>query len=449
MEKVYYVTAIAIFAIVYLLIGLETRHKTHKAVIALGGAAFVLGFRILTQQEAFYSDRFGVDWNVIFLLLSMMIMINIMKPTGVFEYLGIKCARWARGDPFRMILIFSVVTAVVSAFVDNVTAVLLIGPVLLFITRQLGLDPVPFLVAAAVASNIGGTATLIGDPPNVMIASRAGLSFMDFVYHVAPVVGVLVVLYGVMLKFLFTRRIPVKEDRRTSVMRLDERAVLKDFRLIKRSLVVLGLVVVAFMFHDRLHLQVATIAFVGAGVMLLLSRGAREGPQAVLANIEWTSIFFFIGLFIIVGGIVKVGFITILARAAVGATGGSFFKASTMILWLSGVASAIVDNIPFVATMNPLILDMAKHLWPGVSNPEVVFKVQLLPLWWSLSLGACLGGNGTIVGASANVLVTGISEKAAHKVTFGRWMIYAGPVWLMTLVVSNLYIWLRYFHFAK
>jgi Na+/H+ antiporter NhaD/arsenite permease-like protein len=440
--------AVGVFVVSYALICLESLHGTHKTVVALCGATAVLVFGIVNQHEAFYSSEFGVDWNVVFLLLSMMVFVNVMKPTGIFEYVAIKCAQAGKGDPYKIMAIFAVVTAVVSAFIDNVTTVLLIAPVIVTIADRMDIDPVPFLISTAMASNIGGTATLIGDPPNIMIASKSGLNFTDFAYHLAPVICVIMVVYIVMIRFLFGKSLYVRPDALKKVMKLDASSVIKDLRLVRRSLIVLGGMIFAFVFHDRINLEPATIAVFGAGILLMLSEHA-ERPHTVLADIEWTSIFFFIGLFIIVGAVVKVGFIEIMAKAVVSSTGGHLFNTSMIMLWFSSIASAIIDNIPFVATMNPLILDMAKQIWPGVAHPELVHKTVLMPLWWSLALGACLGGNGTLIGASANVVAAGIAEKAGRKISFLRFMLYSLPVWFMTIVIANIYVWLRYFYFAK
>jgi Na+/H+ antiporter NhaD/arsenite permease-like protein len=440
--------AVGIFIASYIAICFESFHGTHKAVIALCGAALVMGLEILTQNEAFYSVDFGVDWNVVFLLIAMMIIVNIMKPTGVFEYLAIKCAKIGKGEAYRIMAIFAIVTALISAFLDNVTTVLLIAPVILFVTKELKINPIPFLISTALASNIGGTATLIGDPPNVMIASKAGLTFMDFVVHLTPVIILIMAVYVVMIRFIFHKSLIVSVEAKDKIMQLDEKSVLKDKGLAKKSLIVLGVMILCFVFHDKINLHPATIALLGAGVIFMISDHA-ETPHTILGDIEWTSIFFFIGLFIIIGAVVKVGFISLMAKAVISITGANIFKTSIVILWFSSIASAIIDNIPYVATLNPMIIDMARQIWPNVANPEIIHKVALLPVWWSLALGACLGGNGTIIGASANVVVAGIAEKNGYKISFLEFMKYAIPVWFMTILVSHLYIWLRYFCFAK
>jgi Na+/H+ antiporter NhaD/arsenite permease-like protein len=433
--------AVGVFFIAYVLITLEHFHKT---IVALFAASIVLVTGTLLQSEAFYSEELGVDWNVVLLLISMMIIVNIMRPTGFFEYLAIKSAKIAKGSPYWIMAIFAFVTALVSAFIDNVTTVLLITPIIIYICDQLEVDAIPFLISTALASNIGGTATLIGDPPNIMIASKAHFDFMIFVRHLTPVILVIMFFYLIMLKIVFRRHLKTSREAMERIMNLDEKGVIKDKKTIWSCLFVLAVVIGAFIFHGQLDLQPATIAIFGAGLLMFVLN--IEEPHTVLAECEWPSIFFFIGLFIVVGAVVKVGFVKMMADTVIKATGNNMLFASTVILWFSAVASAFIDNIPFVATMNPLLLDMGKELWPSV-NIDVVNQTTMLPVWWALSLGACLGGNGTAIGASANVVVVGMGEKAGKKISFVKFMIYAFPFWLMSIVVSNIYIWLRYFAF--
>ncbi len=431
--------AIGVFFIAYALICFETFHKT---IIALVGAGIVLLVGVLTQADAFHSEEFGVDWNVVFLLISMMIIVNVMKPTGFFEYLAIKSAKLVKGSPYGIIAIFAIVTAVVSALIDNVTTVLLITPIIMFICDELEVNAIPYLISTCLASNIGGAATLIGDPPNIMIASKANFNFMDFVIHLGPAVIVIMFVYIIMLKIIFRKDLKASSEAQERIMQLDVTGVIKKPATIIKCLIVLGGVIGGFVFHGVLHLQPATIALFGAGVLLLIVK--VEDLHPVLAEVEWSSIFFFIGLFIIVGAVVKVGFIQILATMVVKATGNDMLTASTVILWFSAIASAIIDNIPFVATMNPLIINMGKQLWPQMSQ-EIINYGQLMPVWWALSFGACLGGNGSVIGASANVIVVGMAEKAGKKISFSKFVMCAFPFWLMSLIVSNIYIWFRYF----
>jgi Na+/H+ antiporter NhaD/arsenite permease-like protein len=437
-----FLTASAIFIIAYAMIVSE---KVHKTIVALVGAGLVLVLKILDQHEAFHIEEFGVDWNVVFLLISMMVIINLMRPTGVFEYIAIKSAKAGRGDPMRILVIFAVVTAVLSALLDNVTTVLLIVPVTILIADALEVDAMPYLISCVLASNIGGTATLIGDPPNIMIASKAQLDFMAFVYNLAPVVVVLMVIYIVVIKLVWGKKLKTRDELRERIMNMNERDAIKDPVMLKKSLFVLGLVLIGFVFHGALHYQPATVALFGAGLLLLLS--GTHDPHHVLADVEWPTIFFFIGLFIIIGGVVKVGLIKWMSIRVLDLTQGNMLATSMVVMWFSAFASAFVDNIPYVATMNPLIIDMASQLWPGLAGKELLHHADLLPLWWSLALGACLGGNGTAIGASANVIVVGMSEKMGRKISFMRFMLYGMPTMVLTVIVATVYVWLRYYVF--
>ena len=433
-------TATTIFLLAYAVIVSE---RIHKTVVALVGASCMLVLKILQQHEAFHVEELGVDWNVIFLLISMMVIINLMKPTGLFEYIAIKSAKWGKGEPFRIMAIFAIVTAVLSAVLDNVTTVLLITPVTLLIADALEVDPIPYLISGALASNIGGTATLIGDPPNIMIASKAQLNFMDFIYHLAPVVVVAMVVYLVMIRFIWGRKLAAADALKQRIMQMDERQAIKDPVMLTKSLIVLGVVLTGFVFHGVLHLQPATVALFGAALLLLLS--AKHDLHHVFADVEWPTIFFFIGLFIIVGGVVKVGLIKVMSQQVLALTQGNLFATSMVVMWFSAFASAIVDNIPYVATMNPLIIDMAGQLWPGETGLQLLQHPDLMPLWWSLALGACLGGNGSAIGASANVIVIGISEKAGKKISFIKFMVYGMPIMVVTVMIATVYVWLRYY----
>lgn len=432
--------ATIIFLLVYAVIISE---KIHKTIIALFGAGLMLVLKILEQHEAFHVEEFGIDWNVIFLLISMMVIINLMRPTGVFEYIAIKSAKWGKGEPLRILVIFAVVTAVLSAFLDNVTTVLLIVPVTILIADALEVDPIPYLISCALASNIGGTATLIGDPPNIMIASKAQLDFMDFIYHLTPVIIITMVFYVFAIKLIWGKKLKTRDDLKQRIMSMNENEAIKDPVMLTKSLVVLGIVLTGFIFHGVLHFQPATIALFGAGLLLLLSK--TDEPHHVLAEVEWPTIFFFIGLFIIIGGVVKVGLIKWLSIKVLEITQGNLFATSMVVMWFSAFASAFIDNIPYVATMNPLIIDMAKQLWPNVSGIQLLHHPDLMPLWWSLALGACLGGNGTAIGASANVIVVGMSEKAGKKISFIKFMAYGMPLMIMTVVIATIYVWLRYY----
>jgi Na+/H+ antiporter NhaD/arsenite permease-like protein len=432
--------ATAVFLLAY---GLIIWDKIHKTIIAIFGAALLIVMGIITQEEAFHSVDIGVDWNVIFLLIGMMVIINIMKPTGCFEYLAIKGAKVGKGQPFRIMAIFSIITAVVSAFLDNVTTVLLIAPVTLVICNALELDVVPFLLTEALASNIGGTATLIGDPPNIMIGSKAQLGFMPFVYNLTPVIIIALIAFIISIKFIFGKKMTVKEELRQRIMAMDENEAIKDPVLLRKSLVVLAITITGFVAHGALNLEPATIALTGAGLLLLVS-GIKD-PRHVIAEAEWGALFFFIGLFIIIGAVVKVGLIRWMSIKVLEFSNGNLFGTSMIVMWFSAFASAFIDNIPYVATMNPLIINMAQQLWPNLTGIELLHHPDLMPLWWSLALGACLGGNGTAIGASANVVVCGMAEKMGHPIPFKQWILYGMPIMIESVIISMIYVWLRYY----
>lgn len=438
-------TATTIFLIAYALIISE---KIHKTKVALFGAALTLITKVLLQHEAFNDMDLGVDWNVIFLLISMMVIINIMTKTGVFQYVAIKCAKVAKGEPFRIMILFAVITAVGSAFLDNVTTVLLLVPVTLLIAEQLEIDPIPYLITEALASNIGGTATLIGDPPNIMIASKAGLSFMDFIYHLTPAIIIIFLLWMLAWKILFGKRLYVRAELQKKIMSLQEKEQITDPALLRKSLIVLSLTILGFMLHGFLHYEPATVALMGATTLLFIS---GEEPQDILAEVEWPTIFFFIGLFIIIGGIVKVGLVADMSLAMIAVTNpqpDNMTMLAMVMLWFSAICSAIVDNIPFVATMNPLLIDMVHKIYgleSGTATVEHIQHLAMMPVWWSLALGACLGGNGSPIGASANVIVIGLSEKAGYKISFTQFLKYGFPVMILTVFLAMIYIYVRYY----
>ena len=438
-------TATTIFLVAYAVIISE---KIHKTKVALFGAALTMICKVLLQHEAFHDIDLGVDWNVIFLLISMMVIINIMTKTGVFQYVAIKCAKVAKGEPFRIMTIFAIITAIGSAFLDNVTTVLLLAPVTLLIADQLEINPVPYLITEALASNIGGTATLIGDPPNIMIASKAGLSFMDFIVHLTPAIIIIFAIWMLVWKVLFGKRLHVREELKKKVMSLNENEQIKNPDLLRKSLLVLGCTILGFMFHGFFHYEPATVALMGAATLLLIS---GEEPHGILADVEWPTIFFFIGLFIIIGGIVKVGLVADMSKAMIAVTNPqpeNMTVLAMVMLWFSAICSAIVDNIPFVATMNPLLIDMIHKVYnvaPGAASAEHIQHAAMMPVWWALALGACLGGNGSPIGASANVIVVGLSEKAGHKISFMEFLKYGLPVMIMTVFLAMIYIYVRYY----
>ncbi|MFZ5597633.1 MAG: SLC13 family permease [Bacillota bacterium] len=427
-ESTQLIIATTIFILTYVIIVSE---KIHRTVAALTGACIILFIKILDTKEAVLA----IDFNTIGLLVGMMIIVGITRQTGVFEYLAIKAAKKSNGEALKIMAALSLVTAVLSAFLDNVTTVLLIVPVTFAIASKLEISPIPILVAEILSSNIGGTATLIGDPPNIMIGSATHLGFMDFIINLTPIIVVIYVATLTLLRVIYRKQLVTRPELRENIMTLDEREEIKDPVLLRKCLVILTLTIMGFVLHQYLHLESSVIALSGASLLLLVS---GEDPEHVLHTVEWPVIFFFIGLFILVGGLEKVGVIEAIARASLDLTGGAWIPTSMLILWLSAIASAFVDNIPFVATMIPLIHDMGRLM--GV-QPEA-----LNVLWWSLSLGACLGGNGTIIGASANVVVVGMAEKRGSYITFVSFMKIAFPLMILSIVFSSAYIvfWYSY-----
>jgi len=427
--------AVAIFAITYAVVVSE---KVHKAVAALVGAFIVIALGIVSQHEAF---TVHVDFNVIFLLVGMMVIVHVLGKTGVFQWLAIKGAQISRGHPVRILIMLSVLTAIISALLDNVTTVLLMAPMTLLVAEQLRIPPIPYLITEVIASNIGGTATLIGDPPNILIGSFAGLTFNDFLFNLAPVIALVMVGFVLMAKIAFRRTFHTSAEVRARVMEMDASRSITDKRLLVKGLIVMALVMVAFLLHGTLHLEPATIAMGGAAVLLLIT---RTDPHEAFTFVEWPTLFFFIGLFVIIGGLVNTGVIKIATGAVFGLTGGSFWITVIVLLWFSAIASAIIDNIPFVATVMFLVRDIAPQI--AAQSPELHGQERMVEvvLFWALSLGACLGGNGTIIGASANVVVAGIAERNGHHISFLRFMKYGIPFTIMALLICTAYIILRY-----
>ncbi|MDD3653390.1 MAG: SLC13 family permease [Desulfotomaculaceae bacterium] len=417
----------AIFLITYAIIVSE---KIHRTIIALVGACLVVVLGIIHMEDAVHA----VDFNTIGLLTGMMIIVGITRQTGVFEYLAVKAAKGSKGEPLKIIVALSLVTAVLSAFLDNVTTVLLIVPVTFAIAQQLKLSPVPFLIPEIIASNIGGTATLIGDPPNIMIGGATALGFMDFVINLTPVIVVIYVLTIFCIQLIYHKKLHAQPELQAKIMELNEREEIKDAALLRKCLLVIGLTILGFMLHQYVHLESSIIALSGASLLLLIT---RDDPEHALQAVEWPVIFFFVGLFIIVGALEEVGVIEAVAKWALDVTGGNILNTGMLILWISAIASAFVDNIPFVATMIPLIQDMGRL--GGISDLNFI--------WWSLSLGACLGGNGTIIGASANVVVIGMAEKRGCQISFIGYMKIAFPLMIMSIVISTAYLLFYYiFH---
>lgn len=434
--------ALVIFAVTY---GLIITERIHKTIVALCGAVFMIVSGILTQEEAFYSHEFGIDYNVVFLLIGMMVIVNIVRETGLFEVSAIWAAQRAGADAVRMIVLLAVVTAALSAMLDNVTTVLLMAPLTLSITKRLDLNPVPFLIVEALSSNIGGTATLVGDPPNIMIASKAELGYLQFLTVLGPIVCAIMAVFLIWVRLAYRGSMHVAPRLKEALLALDARDAVEDPVLLKRCVWLLAVVNAAFCLHGILHLEPATIALVGASAFMLIDRATktRRGDDlSYLTDVEWKTIFFFIGLFILVGGLVKVGVISGLAGRLVSFTHGHPALSALAVLWGSAVLSAIVDNIPFVAAMNPLVVDLARSLHPEITDyAALVHQPDILPLWWSLALGACLGGNGTVIGASANVVIVDLARKAGYPISYRQFFLIGFPVMVGSVGLSSLYLW--------
>jgi Na+/H+ antiporter NhaD/arsenite permease-like protein len=422
--------AVAVFVAAYVLIATE---RVHRVAAALGGAVAMLLIGATDAHTAFFSEATGIDWNVIILLLGMMLIVAVLQRTGLFDYLAIWATKRARGRPFRVMVILVLVTAVASAVLDNVTTVLLIAPVTLLVCERLAVPVVPFLIAEAMASNIGGTATLVGDPPNIIIASRGGLSYNDFLVHLAPIVLMLLVVFIGLCRWLFRDAFRYDSARAEGVMTLREQDAILDRRLLVASLVVLTAVTAAFVLHTVLHLEPSVVAIVGGLVLLAIS---RLDANQVATDVEWPTLVFFTGLFVMVGALVHTGVIGQVASAAADATEDRLMLATFALLWGSALLSAVVDNIPYVASMSPVVAELVQAN-SGGGQSQV--------LWWSLALGADLGGNATAIGASANVVVIGLAERAGRRISFWQFTRYGLVVTGITVALCVPYLWLRYF----
>ena len=422
----------SILILAYIFIATE---KIPKVTVALLGASATLLLGLLGQNakidgvlNQFYFINY-VDWNVIFLLVSMMIIVSIATRSGMFNWVANEMLRKTKGHPKTTLFCLAVFTAFASAFLDNVTTVILIMPITFVVAEKLDINPIPFLITEIMASNIGGTATLIGDPPNIIIGSAAGLSFMDFINELTGIVVVILLVVVGIMTFIFRKKLVTTPERMEAVANLDNSNTIKDKGLLIRSLAVLGLVILGFITHDITHIQTSVCAMAGASFLLIF-----EKPTDILTDVEWSTIFFFIGLFVIIGGFEKAGGIEIMAKWLIDVTHGSQSLASMVILWGSGILSGIIDNIPYTATMTPMIAEIA----------AVKGQAFALPLWWCLSLGACLGGNMTIIGAAANVIVSETSAAKGHPIEFMKYLKYGFGCMVISLILSSAYIWLRF-----
>jgi len=411
--------------------------RLNRSIVALLGAGLMIFSGVLDQASAIR----GIDFNTLGLLTGMMVIVAITRRSGVFQFVAIWSAKKVNAKPWGILVMLSVVTAIFSALLDNVTTVLLVAPVTLLITDELQVNPYPFLVSEIFASNIGGTATLIGDPPNIMIGSAVGLSFNDFIFNLAPVTPLILVMTLGVFYLIWGRGMRAEQERREHIMQFNEREAITNVPLLKKSLFVLALVIVAFVLAHPLHLEPATIAMFGGAILLLLTNIGRsaekqtEDVHKTYGQVEWVTIFFFVGLFVVVHGVERAGVLAILAERVVALTGGDLAITALAVMWVSAIASSIVDNIPFVATMIPLVKSMAGTF----GGPE-----YLEPIWWALALGACLGGNGSLVGASANLIVAGMAERSGHRIRFLPFMLLAFPLMIMSIVIASLYMYFRY-----
>jgi Na+/H+ antiporter NhaD/arsenite permease-like protein len=428
--------ALAIFIVAF---GLIASEKVNKILVSLLGAAMIISFQIMTQTTAYTA----IDWDVITLLISMMILVTIIDHTGIFQYGAILIAKKMKGSPGGIMVAIFLFTCVVSAFLPNLTAVLVIAPISIYIAKELGISAMPYLLAILIGGNLGGTATLIGDPPNMMIGIKGGLSFMDFIINLTPIVLIQMVVFSFVFYFLFRKQMKVTNENRARVMDMDEKVMIKNKGLLIRSAVVFVGIMIGFMFNIQLkqyvnpNLELSTIAFTGTMILLLIS---KLEPEKILEKVEWGTIFFFAGLFILVRGLEVTGVVEAIGDwlAAIVAPAGqapNIGLATSIIVWVSGILSAIIDNIPYVATMIPVVKEMS-----------VKFGAQaVLPIWWALSLGACLGGNGTLIGASSNIVVADIAKRNGYNLTFVSYLKYGVPMTILSLGISHLYLMIRYF----
>ena len=399
--------------------------KIHRTAAALAGAMALFFLHILDVDKAIGY----VDFNTIGVLVGMMIFVSGVKRSGLFEYIAIKAAKLAKGDPWKIMVSFMILTAVLSAFLDNVTTVLLVGPMTIAICQVLELDPVPFLLTQIMSSNIGGTGTLIGDPPNIMIGSAANLNFIDFLSNTGVVAVVIMAVMILMFRFFYARNLVSTDEAIKKVMNMDEEKAIEDIGLLRKSLIIIVLVLVGFMFHGLLGIESSVVALTAATAMMIFG---KINVEHIIVDAEWGTILFFVGLFIVVGGMVETGVINSLAEKLIAFTDGNVILTMLVLLWGSAILSSFLDNIPFVATMIPMIIAMGND------------GIDIIPLWWAISLGACLGGNGTLIGASANVVLAGISNKQGYPITFGSFLKVGMPVMIISMIISSAFMLLRY-----
>lgn len=412
------IIAVSIFLIVMMAIISE---KVNRAVAAMAGALLMIIFNILTVEQGLHH----IDFNTIGVLIGMMLFVSVVKNSGLFEYIAILSAKKSKGDPWKIMLCFIILTAVLSAVLDNVTTVLLIGPMTIVITQILNINPTPFLLTQILASNIGGTSTLIGDPPNIMIGSAANLSFADFIINLGPIVIIILFLTILCFKFMFKKQLFVDEKSKEKILTLDEKKAIKDKPLLIKSIIMIIFILLGFVLHNVINLESSIVALTGATVMMFIG---KQDIDEILSSVEWSTIAFFMGLFVIVGGIVEVGIINYIAEYLISATSGHLVLTMLLILWLSAIISSFLDNIPFVATLIPLILTMQGS------------GIDVTPIWWATSLGACLGGNGTLIGASANIVLANVGQKNGYPISFKAYFKVGFPLMILSVIISTIYL---------
>lgn len=416
------VIAISIFLVVMLAIISE---KVNRAIAAMAGALLMIIFNILSVEQSLHH----IDFNTIGVLIGMMLFVSVIKNSGVFEYIAILSAKKSKGDPWKIMLCFIILTAILSAVLDNVTTVLLIGPMTIVITQILNINPTPFLVTQILASNIGGTATLIGDPPNIMIGSAANLSFSDFIINLGPIVIIILFLTILCFKFMFKKQLFVDDKSKEKILSLDEKKAIKDKPLLIKSIIMIIFILLGFVLHNVLNLESSIVALTGATIMMFIG---KQDVDEILSSIEWSTIAFFGGLFVIVGGLVEVGIINSIAEYLISATSGHLVVTMLVILWLSAIISSFLDNIPFVATLIPLILTMQGQ------------GIDVMPIWWATSLGACLGGNGTLIGASANIVLANVGQKNGCPISFKDYFKIGFPLMIFSIIIATIYLLIRF-----
>jgi Na+/H+ antiporter NhaD/arsenite permease-like protein len=419
-----YQQIIATVIFIFVMIAIITE-KINRTVAAVGGALLMIILNIISLDNAIGH----IDFNTIGVLIGMMLVVSVVKNSGLFEYIAIWTAKKSKGDPWIIMVCFMIITAVLSAILDNVTTVLLIGPMTIVITQLLKLNPIPYLITQIIASNVGGTSTLIGDPPNIMIGSAAGLGFSDFLINLGPVVIVLLFVMIICFKYIYKDTLIVDEIYKENIMRLDENKAIKDKPLLIKSLVVITLILFGFMFHNVIHIDSCVVALSGATIMLLIG---GQDVEVILSEIEWSTIGFFAGLFVVVGGLSEVGIISELATIIIEGTNGNLIFTMIIILWISAIISSFLDNIPFVATLIPLILTIKAQ------------GIDVTALWWATSLGACLGGNGTLIGASANVVLASVGEKHGHPITYKEYFKIGFPLMILSIIISTVYMLIKF-----